>query len=132
MKGTPTKRLTDPSAIGAATIKIESNAPDPVYEDKDFTIAESVTADTAAIEYTKDDVKYEYTNTAIYKAAFNLETLTAEAAKAFGFKIGETKIDVKADITGEGTVDCILAVFGITADKATTASTYYTKSVQTN
>lgn len=102
-------------AIDPITITVKAAEPVIEYEEK----GDALTADKSV---EAADGKTKWNDLAIYKASFDLDKVVAE--KGYGFDVNGTKNAIT--INGEGTVDYVLAFFGVAADKVPTVSTYYT------
>lgn len=113
-KAGTTEKFTLRTTIAPLSITIKAAEPVIEYEEK----GDALTADKSV--EAADGTKWN--DLAIYKASFDLNKVVAE--KGYGFDVNGTKNAIT--INGTGTVDYVLAFFGVAADKVPAVSTYYT------
>lgn len=116
---TPSKIIYGNSDFTVTNAVVAPKVEEPEKVPTDEAIAENIEADMTSI--TSEDGTVEYTNVAIFEEAFNLSDLAD--ATAFGFKIGEKKSNYYG-IKGEGTLNAVLAIYGVAGDL--TVDTYKT------
>ncbi len=116
-------QMTNATSGASFTIDVvEPEVVEPEYKDVDYT--DDVAANTANV--VADNVTYE--NVAVFKASFDLADLAEKNAKAYGISLNNNKKAFAFE--GNGTVDYVLAFYGVTAEEADGISvdTYYTVS----
>lgn len=113
----PTQLLVDEVDKSHHTVSaVQIKAAEPVIEYKE--VVNAVDADVTTLS----DGTYTWENIAIYKATFDLDNIVAE--KGYGIKAGDYSYG--AAVKGIGTVDYVLAFYGIADTDDLAVSEYYT------